>query len=403
MRNWRYVFFLLLAAPTLVPAAWSAEIHGRSSTQLLWYNNVFTESRQTELAEYLRFSVTGIDKEGKVGFYGYGRATQDLTNGEGLKGRLYYLYGEVRDIQDRLDLRIGRQFVNLSAGSALLDGAQVDLKNVGPLTFSILGGRDVIFGLNGEIRDPGDTVVGVSAALTGMKKTAADVSWLRKYDSGDIARDQLGASFRQYLLNSVKVYGNARYDLVTESFSEILGGVKYYPLSTLIFTGEWYQSYPTFDTTSIYSIFAVDRFQEASIRADYIVNDRLSVNFGYNRQEVGDGADADVYHVGVGLRPLELLKVNVEYDRRRGYYGNLSGVIADATYDLSKNLQLSGGIAFDVYQRDSLTGDEFARKYWIGGKYRLAKNMAASLRVEDDVNVRYTSNGQSRFVFDFDF
>jgi hypothetical protein len=403
MRNWRSVFFLLLASPMFMHTAEGAEIHGRSSTQLMWFNSIFTDTRQTELAEYLRLSVTGIDKDGKIAFYGYGRATQDMSNGEGLNGRLYYLYGEIRDILDHADLRIGRQFVNLSAGSALIDGAEVDVRDVGPVSFTLLGGRDVVFGLDREIRDPGNTVLGVSAALTGYKKTAADVSWLRKYDQGDIARDQLGASFRQYLLNSLKIYGNTRYDLVTESFSEALAGVKYYPTASLIFTGEWYRSYPTFDTTSIFSVFAVDRYQEGIFRTDYIVNDRLSVNIGYNRQEFGEGGSANVYHAGIGLRPVDPLKINLEYDDRLGYYGKMNGVIADATYDVDKKLQVSGGIAFDVYQRDGLTGDEFARKYWLGGKYRLAKNMAASLRIEDDVNIRYTSNVQGRFIFDYDF
>ena len=41
----------------------------------------------------------------------------------------------------------------------------------------------------------------------------------------------------QYLLNNLKVYGNARYDLVSETFNEVQAGIKYFPLSNLIFTG----------------------------------------------------------------------------------------------------------------------------------------------------------------------
>jgi len=402
--KWLMCLFIVIS---LCPVAtgWAAEIHGRSSTQLLWFNDDFNDgTRQVDAAEYLRLSATNIDKEGKLSIYGYGRGIQDLNNGEGFAGRLYYLYGDYRGIYDKVDARLGRQFVNLSAGTAIVDGGQLDLHNVGPVGFTLLGGRDVIFGLDGkEAGKAGNFAYGASAYLLGQKNLDLELSWFRKTDRWDVARDALGASAKWNALNSVKLYGNTRFDLVSESFSEALGGIKYYPLANLVFTGEYYQSYPTFDTTSIYSVFAVDQYQEAVFRVDYTFNEMVSANAGYTREDFSEGALAHVYHLGCGVRPIEPLLVNVEYDNRQGYYGSTNGVIVDAAYDLKKDLQLAAGISYDVYQRDSLTGDEIARKYWGGAKYKLAKNMAASLRIEDDVNARYTSNVQGRFVFDYDF
>ena len=396
----RMILFLPLLT---VSTAWSAEIHGRSSTQVLWFNNLFNDQKQTEIAEYLQLAVTKIDKAGKFSIYGYGRGSQALSNGEGLNGRLYYLYLDYRDLFDKVDLKIGRQFVNLAAGSAIIDGAQVDLKNIGPVAFSVLGGRDVLFGLNGEIGDATNTAMGLAAYLTGFSKTDAEISWFRKWDGGDVSRDLLGASFKQYLLNNLKVYGNARFDLVSETFNEVQGGVKYYPLSNLIFTGEYYQSYPLFDTTSIYSVFAVNQYREGVVRIDYNFNDMVSVNGGYNRQWYGEGAVANVWHVGAGIRPIEPFKLNVEYDNRQGYYGSTNGLIVDAAYDINKSSQVAGGINYDVYQRDALTNDEIARRYWLGGKYKLAKNMTVSGRIQDDVNARFETNVSGRVTFDYDF
>lgn len=382
----------------------AAEIHGRSSTQFLSFSNeLLDDQRQIELNEYLRFSITNIDKAGKFSLTGYGRASQDFTNGEGLNGRLYYLYGEYRDLFDKADIRIGRQFVNLAAGSAIIDGGLVDVKNVGPVAFTIMGGRDVQFGLNGEIGDASNTVLGMAANLAGFKHTDAEVSWFRKWDQGDVARDILGVSGKQNLFNNLRLYGNARYDLTAEAFNEVQGGLKYFPLSNLIFTGEYYQSYPTFDTTSFYSVFAVDQYREGLVRVDYTFNDIVSVNGGYNRQFYGEGATANVYHVGLSVRPVEPLKVNVEYDNRNGYYGNTNGAIIDASYDVTKTAQVAGGLTYDVYQRDALTGDEIARRYWLGGKYKIASNMAVSGRIQDDVNARYSRNISGRVTFDYDF
>ncbi len=394
---------LLLGSMLTASSGWAAEIHGRSSTQLSWFNNYFNEQRQVELAEYLRLSVTNIDKEGKASLYGYGRVTQDLNNGEGSTSRLYYLYGEYRDLFDKVDFRLGRQFVNSAAGTAIIDGGQVDLKNVGPVAFSAFAGRDVQFDMEDEVSQGGDMAFGVAAYLSGLKNTDLELSWFRKLDDWYIARDILGASFKQYLFNSVRLYGNTRYDVVAETFNEVLAGVKYFPTSNLVLTGEWYQSYPTFDTTSIYSVFAVDRYQEAVFRADYTVNDKIALNGGYTFQIFEGGDNGHIYQLGCTLRPLEPLQIDLQYDNNQGYNGSTHGIIADAYYDVTKSLQLAGGIAYDVYDRESIDNSEIARVYWGGGKYRIAKNMAASLRVENNVNDQYSSDVTGRFVFDYDF
>lgn len=397
---------LLLLCLSVLPATvgWGAEIHGRSSTQFQSFNNeLLGDDRQIELSEYLRLSVTNIDKAGKFSIHGYGRGSQDFTNGEGLNGRLYYLYGDYRDLFDKVDLKFGRQFVNLAAGSAIVDGIQADLKNVGPVAFTVMGGHDVIFGLNGETGDAGNAVIGMSAYLVGQKATDLELSWFRKYDSGNVTRDIVGGSFKQYLLNSLKVYGNAKYDTTAEAFNELLGGVKYFPRSDLVFTGEYYKSYATFDTTSIYSVFAVNDYTEGVFRVDYNLNNMVSLNLGYNRQWYGDDGHANVYEAGASIRPIEPLKVNVEYDNRNGYYGNTNGFIIDANYDLNKVSQIGAGFTYDVYQRDSLTGEETARRYWLGGKYKVAKNIAVSGRIQDDVNARYDNNVSGRLAFDYDF
>lgn len=390
----------LLTATT----SWAAEIHGRSSTQFLTGASGLTnDQRQSELDEYLRLSITNIDKAGKFSLQGYGRIGQDLSSGQGINGRLYYLYGEYRDLYDKIDFRLGRQFVNLAAGSAIIDGVQLDLKNVGPVAFTVLGGRDVLFGFSGEIADPANTAMGVAAYLTGFRKTDAEISWFRKWDSGDVSRDLLGGQFRQQLFNSMQVYANARYDLVSESFNEVQAGLKYFPTSSLLFTGEYFESYPIFDTTSIYSVFAVDRYQEGVLKVNYRFNDIISVYAGITREEFGEGGGAFVWQVGTQLRPIDALGISVEYDARNGYYGKTNGIISDVTYDITKTAQVAGGIDFDVYQRDSMSGDEIARRYYLAAKYRLAKNMAVSGRIQDDVNVRYTKNISGRFVFDYDF
>jgi hypothetical protein len=265
-----------------------------------------------------------------------------------------------------------------------------------------MGGRNVFFSLDGEATSYRDFAFGVAAYLNGFRKTDAELSYFVKLDNDGVARDQLGASFKQYLFNSLKVYGNTRFDIPSETFSEVLAGVKYFPRADLVLTGEWYQSYPTFDSTSIFSVFAVSRYQEGVFRVDYTINDKIAVNAGYSRQ-VFEGDDADVFGVGCRIRPIENLSVTLNYDHRNGYGGRLDGGIADVTYDITKKFEIAGGIHFDVYERDRVTGEETARKYWLGSKYKINDKMSASVRVEDNVNARFKEDWSGRTAFNYDF
>ncbi|MBL0225794.1 MAG: hypothetical protein IPQ16_09535 [Geobacteraceae bacterium] len=398
------MFCLLTGALMLFTssAAWSAEIHGRSSTQFIWFNDIYTGNKQAEFGEYLSLSVTKLDKDNKLTVQGYGRITQDVRNGQGMNGRLYYLYGDYSNLFDKLDLRLGRQFVNYAAGSALIDGGKIELKNVGHLAFSVMGGRNVYFSLDGEATNDRDFAWGVATYLYGYRNTDAELSYFMKLDNDGVARDQLGATFKHHLFNSLKVYGNTRFDMASETFSEVLAGVKYFPNVDLVLTGEWYQSYPTFDSTSIYSVFAVSRYQEGVFRADYTINDKINVNAGYSRQIYEDG-DSDVFKIGCRIRPIENLSLNLSYDYQDGYGGNLNGAIAEAFYDITKQIEVAAGIHYDVYERDRATGEETARKYWMGGKYKINNKMSASVRVEDNVNAHYEEDWAGRVAFNYDF
>ena len=398
--------FCLLTCLSLLfttSVAWSAEVHGRSSTQYQWFTDYLTGNKQGEFGEYLSLSVTKIDAAGKLSLSGYGRLTQDVINGQGLNGRLYYLYGDYSNLYDKLDIRLGRQFVNYAAGSALIDGGKIDLKNVGPVAFSVMGGRNVIFNLDAEASSNKNYVWGIAANLVGYKNTDAELSYFMKFDEAGIARDQIGFSAKQYLLNSLKVYNNLRFDMTSERLSELLVGLKYYPTADLVLTAEAFLSNPIFDNSSIYSVFAVNRYEEYVIRADYNINNMISVNAGYTNQVYGEGADTNVYAIGTSIRPIEKLQVNLNYDYQIGYGGKLNGGAVELAYEPIKPLEVAGGIHFDMYERDRATGRETARKYWLGGKYKINKSMAASVRVEDNVNQQYKSDWAGRAAFNYDF
>jgi hypothetical protein len=384
------------------PAADAVEISGRSSTQYSWYNDIVDGSKQSDLSEYIRVQVGGLDDANRLSLQGYGRLVYDVDDGGSPEERLYYLFADYKDIAEKVDVRLGRQFVNLSAGSALIDGVQADIKNIGFVGVTLMGGKDIMFGEKGALTSHA-AAGGMAVYLVGLKNTDLDVSYYRAYDYSDIAREMMGFNFKQYLLESWKLYGNARYDLTAEVFSELLGGVKYFPMLDLMLTAEYYESYPTFDTTSIYSVFAVNKYKETVLKADYTALAWLDVSAGIITEDYGDGADADVFELGLRFRPSHTYSIGVFHDDRSGYGGDLSGWKLYVDYSDLKKLKVAAGVDYDVYQRDDMTGDETAKKYWASARYAFDKKMSASIRVEDNVNANYTKDMRGRVTFDVDF
>lgn len=399
----RSLFVLVLAIVLLSAAsAGAVDIHGRSSTQYLWYNDPIDGGKQKDLSEYLMVSMTGLDDAGKLSLQGYARASYDLKDGGGVEDRIYYLFADYKGLLGKADVRVGRQFVNLSAGSALLDGVQVDIKNAGPVGFILAGGRDIRFGELDVITSHA-SAVGVAAYLAGLKKTELDVSYLRSFDYSDVSRDIAGVSLRRYFLESLKVYADARYDLTAEVFNEVLAGIKYFPVLDLMMTAEYFESYPTFDATSLYSVFAVEKYQEAVLGAEYTLSSAFDLSLAYYHEEFGSDARAAVYQIGLRHRPSAATTIGLFHDGRRGYGGTLDGYKVYAEHAKPGVWKGAVGIDYDAYERDDMTGSETAKRYWIAGRYVVARSLAVSARVEDNVNVNYSKDMRGRVTFDYDF
>lgn len=390
-------FLAILMALVCVPLlSHAAEVKVTSSTQYLWYTDLLAvdkDKSQQDVAEYLRVNVTKLDKEGNLNIYAYGRATKQVSTSQDLQGRLYYFYLDYRDaIKEHLDLRAGRTYVNAAAVSGTIDGLYLDFKNLGPMGVTLFGGRNVIFDDKRDTGTRGDALTGMSVYFDTIKNTHVEVSYGRKYADTDVARENLGLDFSTTPIANANFYGRLKYDTISESYGEMLFGAKVSPLKDLVLRAEYYESYPTFDIASIYTIFAVDQYKEKSISAEYQLSSNYRVSVKYAREDFGSDANADVYEVGLLARPIKDLTINASYEKRNGFAGQLSGFRLSGEYKINKTALLAG-IDYDDFRRE-LSREGTAKKYWAGVNYEFSKMISAIVRVEDNVNFNYDSNYQ---------
>jgi hypothetical protein len=381
----------------------AAEIKMTSSTQYLWYEDILADQSTRDVAEYLRLNVIKLDKEGKLNIYGYGRANKEVSTSQDLQGRLYYFYVDYRDaLKEHLDLRAGRTYVNAAAISGTIDGLHLNLKNLGPMGITIFGGRNVIFDDKRDTGTRGDALTGMSIYLDTIKNTHVELSYGRKYSDTDVARENVGLDFSTTPLGQANFYGRLKYDTIAESYNEVLFGTKLAPLKNLTLRGEYYQSYPTFDISSIYSVFAVNKYKEKSLVAEYQFSNNYRFNVKYAREDFGDDADADVYEAGFLAKPVEALTLNATYEKRNGYAGQLSGFRLRGEYKIRKTIIISAGMDYDDFSRES-SREGIAKKYWGGVNYEFNRIISAVVRVEDNVNFNYDDNYQGLVAVNVNF
>jgi hypothetical protein len=167
----------------------------------------------------------------------------------------------------------------------------------------------------------------------------------------------------------------------------LLFGVKLAPLKDLILRGEYYQNHPTFDAFSFYRYFNVNDYKEISIAAEYQVTSEYRVVGKYAREDFGDDASANLYDIGLFARPIKDLILNVSYEYRDGYAGQLNGFRINGVYKISKTA-ISAGIDYDDFRRES-SRDGTAKKYWAGIMYEHSKMFSASARFEENINYNF--------------
>ncbi len=405
----------LIVVATAQPCR-GANVFGTATTEFAWWQDLVTRDTKYSAYQYLRAGAQNLFKGQDMSVYAYGRYGFNTAASPEGNGRLYYAYLDWRDvIKDRVDMMLGRTWTNLVAGSTIIDGAQLDFKNIGlgPVAVTLLGGQNISFDEFNTFDHSSDTAWGGQIYLRDVKNLNLNLSFFEKYLQGDLAQRTVAYDFGYNIKDISRVYSEARYDLIKEQFGEFLAGVKVYPNDKWTFRGEYYFSNPTFDATSIYAVFAAGQFQSGTVSANYAVSDTLSFYGSYEAefftapQEPTDMAN--VFTVGTNWTVKEI-NLNGSIIARDGFPGNDVGfTLAANRLFLDKKLDLGAGIDYDVFERtedvfqNATTGYHIATKFWLSGQYYFSKKVSLTLHVEDTIspNQDYNFAGWSTLQINF--
>lgn len=392
---------LLILGAGVLPAR-AATLSGRASTQALWFADEFGADH-FDLAQYARVNVRQIDAGNTASVTGYGRLWGDVQQGGGLEGRLYYLYLDKRELLKRTNVRLGRQFFFVSAGSALIDGARVEIRPLGPLAVTAAFGRNVRFDETGEETRGGDLAAAMQASLVTIPEGSVDLSYLFSYDQNDLAREVAGLAASKRFGKYGELYTQLRFDILSEVWNEILLGGRTALLAKTTLTAEYFRTIPMFDATSIFSVFAVERYQEALLRAQYELNPKVSLSGEFRHESYGGGDTGDVGEIGARWRPADGTSLYGAGIWRGGTGGNLLGFELSGEKAVLQKYLLGAGIQHDRFRLEDAEGYENATKFWLGADAKLRKNVSVQARIEDTVSDEFDKDIRARLALNFDF
>jgi hypothetical protein len=389
------VSIVAVALPALARA--QARYQVTSSTQYLRYNDFQSDpDDQEDIAQYLRGSAAFGEKS-NISVQGYGRLVGTLTASveerneltDDVTGRLYYLFLDYRDLlPNHLDLRAGRTFVPNAAVPGIVDGAEVVARNLGVegLGATAFGGRRVFLDNKSELPFDDDWLTGASAFLETKRRTRIELAYARDYREGELARETTALDVLTTPATALSLLGRAKFDLVSEEFTELLAGAKITPVAPLVLDLELYQSRPTFDRFSFYRFFDVEDFRQARVGAEYTFGLPLRVFASYAYERFDSDEDANVVVAGFSARPITDLFLNASYEYRDGFGGELGGLRTSAGYT-AKALRttLLGGVDYDDFRRED-SRDDTARRYWAGADVKVTKVVGVALRAQRTEN-----------------
>ncbi|MCF6178787.1 MAG: hypothetical protein L3J63_05285 [Geopsychrobacter sp.] len=376
---------LLVTGSFLSQALAGTIITGRSSTEIEWFDDPNGDTAAPVL-QYLQFNALNMADKG-WDFRGYGRFSTDSRDKVDSESRLYYAYVQKKGLAEGLDVKIGRQFLTTAAGASLMDGIHLDydlpFAKKNPLTFTLFGGGDVSYysGYNTE-----DLITGGELAGTFFKSLSTRVSYLQRWGDGDLTNEMFGLDLDYDYKGMLNLYSELQYDWLTASTSYFLAGADFHRSQKWSLRTEYLYSLPVFSSTSIYSVFAVNEYEELMAELNYRIANGLRA-FGRLTYEMYPEFDnATVLEAGIEkIRTNRISGYLSGVWREDGDGGqDMAGAKARCRYMINKMFQAGAGAEIDVLQRrlEINYDDTLSSRYWLDLTTYLSKKINIEAKIE---------------------
>jgi hypothetical protein len=221
---------LLVATPVKTEAS---SLSGESNTIFRMGKSTAEKRDLYPAYEYLRLSLTDIDKNGAVTFYfgGWGRVDlADKTTDKYADGDLQYGYLSYRGKQNNLLINLGRQFVTEGVAAERFDGIYLRNDFAAGFGGALFAGAAV----ETEPNFKGESFVYGGRITHSMPKYySIGLSAVKTDSSNGTSREEEGVDLWLHPLKQIEAVGRSSYNSTTSGWMEHAYTITYAPLDNL--------------------------------------------------------------------------------------------------------------------------------------------------------------------------
>ena len=229
---------------------------------------------------------------------------------------------------------------------------------------------------------------------------------MQRWDDSALANELFGLNLDYDYRDLLNLYTEIQFDYLSNRVSYVTAGANYHRTPDYSVRLEYLYSLPVFASTSIYSVFAVEEYQEVMGELTYHFSQPSLRAFGrYTREIYQEYADANVFEVGVE---------KIRTDRCSGYLSgiyrddddgqDLSGVKVYGAYLFGEKLKVGAGAHVDVLERRLDEDDETTSlRLWTDATVYLTKKMDVQVKVERTESDLWDEYFQGRVRFNVRF
>jgi len=350
-------------------------------------------------SQYLQFYNQGTLGGFKLDLEGYARLTyleEEIEPGDEDPNRLYVLAVTLSSANDQNVLVLGRQFITPLVGPEMIDGLSIKTQT-GKATFNGRWGYIADVSLESEE----DTVFGLGFDYIIKPGMHLSLDYGRTYDDDRILSELLATEWVYNWYRFTKAYAGFNWDLMSKTLHESLIGTRLFFSNRLSAVFELKHLVQTFDSDSIYSVFAVDAAFTRSFSFLFTPSRKTRYVWEYVTESYQSGGGGRRYTVSGHWNPGSS-KIYTSLLQHTGFGGDLVELSASASTPLLSNLY--AGIGGDVSRTQNSGEDSVSSSLlYISAELKLGQSTLIDLRMErlDDDLIEPTQSGRLSLKVEF--
>jgi hypothetical protein len=256
------------------------------------------EDLYSYLYEYIRVSVENIADD-SLSAYIYTRVKKDIANDGELDWRTLSGYLNWAGPRDS-SIRVGRQFLPNGLGFWQMDGIRVNFKSFRDISHSVYAGSSVA---PWAVEEDRDGLAGLAVDLPEIWRLRTGLSLFTNFDSRNFDRIIIGGHLDSYdyslfELRKFIMYSKVNFDIIARELVQGSATINLNPLEKLGIYAEYYHGKQLFPEESIFSVFATDHVNEASIGLRCNVIESVLLGGRYGRY-FSSSLPSNTYEVGI--------------------------------------------------------------------------------------------------------